>query len=115
MTTPLPSFRRARPDEAPAITELAMRSKRHWGYDDAFMAALTPELTFTPEDLQRTLDHVEVLESAAELMGVFRLGGARADAYLADLFDRPRGHGPRLRPAALRARGCRWGAAGARA
>jgi catechol 2,3-dioxygenase-like lactoylglutathione lyase family enzyme/predicted N-acetyltransferase YhbS len=31
------TFRRARPDEAPALTELALRSKRHWGYDEAFM------------------------------------------------------------------------------
>ena len=95
MTAALPSFRRARPDEAQAITELVMRSKRHWGYDDAFMAALTPELTFTREDLRRELDHVEVLESGGELIGVFRLSWRTADAYLSDLWIAPEamGHG----------------------
>ena len=31
--------------ELEAMTELAMRSKAHWGYDDAFMQACRPVLT----------------------------------------------------------------------
>jgi GNAT superfamily N-acetyltransferase len=97
LTTPLPRFRRARPDEAAAITRLALRSKRHWGYDEAFMAALTPELTFTPEDLEGELDHVEVLESADGLLGVFRLRRRTELALLTDLWIEPaamgRGYG----------------------
>lgn len=31
-------LRTARPDEAATLTALCTRSKRHWGYDEAFMA-----------------------------------------------------------------------------
>src|SRR5687768_4428349 len=41
--------RRARADEAEALTELTMRAKASWGYDAAFMAACREELTLTPE------------------------------------------------------------------
>ena len=38
-------LRPARPGDAAALTELCLRSKAHWGYDDAFMAACRDELT----------------------------------------------------------------------
>jgi GNAT superfamily N-acetyltransferase len=44
-------LRRARPEEAAALTALALRAKRSNGYDDAFMAACTAELTVTPGHL----------------------------------------------------------------
>jgi N-acetylglutamate synthase-like GNAT family acetyltransferase len=40
--------RRARADEADALTALCLRSKQSNGYDDAFMAACRDELTVTP-------------------------------------------------------------------
>ncbi len=109
----MPRFRRARPGEAEAITRLALRSKRHWGYDEAFMAALTPELTFTPAELERELDHVEVLDSAGGLVGVFRLRRRTELAFLMDLWIEPaamgRGYGRRaFERAAAVARS--WGA-----
>jgi len=45
------SIRRARPDEADALTELSIRSKRSNGYDDQFMAACREELTVTEDCL----------------------------------------------------------------
>ena len=39
--------RRARPAEADELSELALRSKAHWGYDEAFMAASRAELKVT--------------------------------------------------------------------
>ena len=93
MVAPLPRFRRPRPEEAEAITRLALRSKRHWGYDDAFMAALTPELTFTPADLAQERDHVEVLESSDDLLGVFRLCWRTEMAFLEDLWIDPEAMG----------------------
>ena len=38
MTTHM--IRRARPEEATALSVLAETSKRHWGYDDAFIAEI---------------------------------------------------------------------------
>ena len=55
-------FRQARPDEAEAITALVVRSKRHWGYPDAFIEAMTPVMSFTRADLEHLRARVEVLE-----------------------------------------------------
>lgn len=44
-------IRRARPSEASALSDLALRSKGHWGYDAAFLAACREDLTLSPEDI----------------------------------------------------------------
>lgn len=55
-------IRRARLDEAASLTDLALRSKAHWGYDADFMARAVPELTVPPAAMT---DHeVWVLENA---------------------------------------------------
>ena len=46
-------LRPARPDEADLLTELCLRSKAVWGYDDAFMRACRAELTLSPADFTR--------------------------------------------------------------
>src|ERR1700744_1513825 len=46
-----PTIRAARPGEAATLTELAMRSKAHWGYDPAFMTRLRPILTIGEQEL----------------------------------------------------------------
>jgi GNAT superfamily N-acetyltransferase len=46
---PEPTLRLARLDEAELLTELALRAKASWGYDEAFMAQCRAELTLTPE------------------------------------------------------------------
>lgn len=43
------TLRPARPDEAGALSALARRSKAHWGYSEAFLAACADELTLTAE------------------------------------------------------------------
>ena len=45
-------LRPARAEEAECLTELAMRSKAHWGYDADFMARCRDELTVKPEDIK---------------------------------------------------------------
>ncbi len=44
-------IREARVEEASALTELALRSKAHWGYSEEFMAACRAELTVSAADL----------------------------------------------------------------
>jgi GNAT superfamily N-acetyltransferase len=107
-----PSLRRARADEADAITQLVLRSKRTWGYDRAFMAAAKPELTLRAQDLQHPGDVVEVLESHGRLLAMYRLRREPSRALLVDLFVDPehmgRGHGRLLFERAIElARG--WG------
>jgi len=55
-------IRRARPDEADALSALAQRSKRHWGYDADFLERVRDAMTLRAEDIDR--HEVWVLESA---------------------------------------------------
>lgn len=45
--------RQAIPDEADVITQIAMQSKAHWGYDKAFMMSCREELTYTSQQLEQ--------------------------------------------------------------
>ncbi len=65
------TIRRARPPEAPALTDLALRSKALWGYDDAFMALCRAELTVRPEAIAK--GEVWVAERDSALVGVLQL------------------------------------------
>lgn len=79
--------RLARPDEAAALTELAMRSKASWGYSDEFMAACRAELTFTPETM--AVWTVWVAELDGEVAGMVALHMDGADAELENFFVEP--------------------------
>jgi ribosomal protein S18 acetylase RimI-like enzyme len=43
------SIRRAKPEYAETLTQIALDAKRHWGYPDRWMQIWTPQLTFSPE------------------------------------------------------------------
>ena len=47
------TIRPARAGEEAELTELAIRSKGHWGHDAAFLERARPELTVRPEHLRR--------------------------------------------------------------
>lgn len=66
-----PPIRRARPDEAVQLTDLVMRSKAHWGYDDAFMALCRVELAVTPARIARGA--VFVYDAGAGPEGLYAL------------------------------------------
>jgi len=65
------SIRAARATDAEVLSELALRSKAHWGYDAAFLEACRSELTVQPENIAR--DVVVVLESAGVPRGFYAL------------------------------------------
>ena len=92
------TIRRARPEEASALSALAWRSKAHWGYDAAFLEACRADLTLSVHDVATSL--VYVLDDEQGVAGFYRLRGRGDDAELADLFVAPeaigRGHGRRL-------------------
>jgi 8-oxo-dGTP pyrophosphatase MutT (NUDIX family) len=44
-------IRRARPNEADALTALATRAKAHWGYDADFMDRVSDAMTLSPADM----------------------------------------------------------------
>jgi ribosomal protein S18 acetylase RimI-like enzyme len=94
------AIRPARPHEADVLTDLAVRSKAHWGYDAAFMEDALPDLTVTPEAIRHSLSGV--LEVGGQIAGFYLLRPApRPDhILLSDLFVEPtcigQGHGRRL-------------------
>ncbi len=46
-------IRRARPDEADALSALARRAKAHWAYDADFLALVREAMTLHAEDIER--------------------------------------------------------------
>jgi GNAT superfamily N-acetyltransferase len=123
-----PGIRRARPDEAAALSALVLRSKGHWGYDAAFLEACREDLTLSAAEIAR--DAVFVIAAGdGPPAGYYRVldriatshgpePGADGDMILDALFVAPeaigRGHGRRLfahavaLAAAQGARGLTW-------
>ncbi len=91
-------IREARPEEAPALTELVLESKRHWGYEESLMELWREDLSITPEVMRRCT--VFVAERGGELSGVAAVAGGITEAELEHLWVRPsamrRGVGRRL-------------------
>jgi GNAT superfamily N-acetyltransferase len=94
-----PAIRRARPAEADALSELALRSKSHWGYDADFLAACRDDLTLSPEDISSST--VYVFDGATAPSGFYRLvrkddGVAELDALFVEPAAMGQGVGSRL-------------------
>jgi len=75
------------PDEAAALTELCLRSKAVWGYDDDFMQACRRELALAPADLRSP--YVQVAEADCRVVGVVEVTPRGDEADLARLFVEP--------------------------
>lgn len=80
-------FRPARPDEAPAISALAVRSKGHWGYDAAFLEACREDLTVDPQWCDGL--RLVVAEEDGVLLGYARIAGEPPVGELDGLFVDP--------------------------
>ena len=61
------TIRPARAGEEAELTELAIRSKGHWGHDAAFLERARPELTVHPDQLERWI--VRVAERHGAVVG----------------------------------------------
>ena len=93
-------IRRAHPEEGSLLTELTVRSKASWGYDDSFMESARPELEFQAGKFLPDF-HVYILEAEGEPLGFCSLISVDSNtAELHDLFIEPRhigkGHGKKL-------------------
>ncbi|MBA0053400.1 GNAT family N-acetyltransferase [Streptomyces sp. AJS327] len=82
-----PSLRAARPEEAGELTELALRSKGHWGYDADFLAACRAELTLLPGEV--TSRRTTVLEEGGRVLGFTTLEGEPPEGVLGMMFLEP--------------------------
>lgn len=82
-----PTIRRANRDEACALSDLALRSKGHWGYDSAFLDASRADLTVAAADIDA--GGVFAAVDGDVLLGFYTLAGEGDDAELVDLFVAP--------------------------
>ncbi len=51
---------KATSQDAQILSELAMRSKAHWGYDESFMSQAHDELTYDASDLEEHTTFIEI-------------------------------------------------------
>jgi GNAT superfamily N-acetyltransferase len=68
-----PIIRPALPGEAQLISDLALRSKGHWSYDIAFLAACREELTYSAELIAKGSMQFFVLELNRKIVGFYAL------------------------------------------
>ena len=80
-------LRAARDDEAETLSLLALRSKGHWGYDEAFMAACADELRMNPGEMAAR--RTTVAEEDGALLGFTTLEGEAPQGVLGMLFVEP--------------------------
>lgn len=81
------NIRNARPEDAQMLTDLALRSKRAWGYSEAFMTAVMPDMIVHERYL--TEEHGFVAEERGVPIGYAIVRIDNEDAYLRDLFIEP--------------------------
>lgn len=80
-------IRPAKSTEAFAISQLALRSKGHWGYSHEFLEACRAELTYDPSELENTRCSFVVAEESEVIVGFYALEYISEDeADLAALF-----------------------------
>jgi GNAT superfamily N-acetyltransferase len=82
-----PAIRRARPDEAAALRDLAHRSKAYWPYSAEFLAAVEPLLQLDASDV--ATQEVWVLELHGVVVGWHRVTLHDERAELEDLWLEP--------------------------
>lgn len=80
-------LRPARPGEAALLSDLALRSKGHWGYDADFLAACREELTLRDDELAGRRTTVAELDGT--VAGFVTLEGEPPSGELGMLFVDP--------------------------
>jgi GNAT superfamily N-acetyltransferase len=81
-------LRPARPEDAAFLSELAVRSKGYWGYDDSFLDACRLELTLGPTDIDDRRATVAVNASGV-MVGFSTLEGEPPSGEVGMLFVEP--------------------------
>ncbi len=80
-------IRRARPDEAAALTEIAHAAKRYWGYPENWIEHWKDELTITPDFIANNEMYVAV--AGEEIAGCCALVLSDSRAELEHMWIRP--------------------------
>jgi len=82
------NIRPASEQEAPVLSDLAMRAKSHWGYSAEALEQWRPELAVSPANVRERPTFVAVV--GAEVAGFYSLHTSRAAWELDNLWVLPR-------------------------
>src|SRR5258708_25625328 len=80
-------IRRARPDEAAVLTEIAHAAKRHWGYPENWIRQWKSDLTITPEFSAKNEGFVAM--NGEEIVGCCAIAFSESLAELEHMWIRP--------------------------
>ena len=80
-------IRRARPDEAKVLTEIALAAKRHWGYPENWIEHWKNDLTITPDFIANNEMYVAV--SGEEIVGCCAIAFSDSLTELEHMWIRP--------------------------
>ena len=80
-------IRRAKPDEAAVLTEIAHAAKRHWGYPENWIQHWQADLTITPEFIDANEMYVAL--DGAEIVGCCAIAVNESMAELEHMWIRP--------------------------
>jgi len=85
------AIRKAHPDEADTLSQLARRSKAYWGYSDTFMAACEAELNYTASQIETEQLQFMVMQRKERCIGFYALERITSTTFsLEALFVEPR-------------------------
>jgi len=68
-------IRPATTDQAQLLSQLALRSKAYWGYDEKFMQQCANELSHSPADINNCKNLYYVAEVEGTIVGFYKLCG----------------------------------------
>ena len=80
-------IRRAKPEEADALTEIAHAAKRHWGYPENWIQHWKADLTITPEFIVDNEMYVAIHEK--EIVGCCAIAFSESAAELEHMWISP--------------------------
>ncbi len=80
-------IRRAKPEEADILTEIAHAAKRHWGYPENWIQHWKADLTITPEFIKD--NEMYVAMNGAEIAGCCAIAFSDSLAELEHMWIRP--------------------------
>jgi GNAT superfamily N-acetyltransferase len=80
-------IRRANPDEASVLTEIAHAAKRHWGYPENWIQHWKADLTITPEFIAKNEMYVAVKDE--EIVGCCAIAFSESMVELEHMWIRP--------------------------
>ena len=80
-------IRRAQPEEAAALTEIAHAAKRHWGYPENWIENWKEDLTITPDFI--TTNEMYIAVASQEIAGCCALVMSESLAELEHMWIRP--------------------------